>query len=277
MWNPLIIVEFAGSGHSDIIGIFFMVFSIWLLLAGRLYWSNAALVFSFLTKFISALYLPVILYLKKKNRIVLVLMFIALTALFYLPYADAGERLFTGLKVYSSKWRFNASIFEVIFRTVKSLLPDSVVVKYMIAPYGYAANAETIATRGADLALLLAKGIVAVLFIGWLVYYLKRLPRDLSREGSVWIFKFGLFVLGAFFLLNPTLQPWYVAWLMPLLVVAPNRAWILFTGLVGLSYWILIDYTQLGVWQESTWVRLVEYVPFYLLLTYDAVRAKLQE
>ena len=82
---------------------------------------------------------------------------------------------------------------------------------------------------------------------------------------------------GGFFLLSPTAHPWYLCWLLPFLVVVPNRAWLLLTGLVGLSYWILIDYSKTGIWQETSWVKWVEYSPFYFLLVFDGIKNRIKD
>ncbi|MFQ5770183.1 MAG: hypothetical protein ACE5HX_06585 [bacterium] len=276
VWNPLVIVEFAGNGHADIVGILLLTVFLWLLMQNRLLWSSFILALSFLTKYIAILFLPLIAMLKKEYKLIIGLLFVIVAATFYLPYADAGERLFSGLIVYSVKWQFNASIFTVILSTVKALLPENWIIKFMITPYGYSADPLTIATRGTDLALMISKGMIVVIYAVCLVFYLFRLRKDLAREGTLWIFKLGLILLGTFFLINPTVQPWYLCWLLPLLVIVPNRAWILLTGLVTLSYWILIDYAKLGIWQESNWLKAVEYLPFYALLAFDGFRNKMK-
>ena len=273
-WNPLVVVEFSSSAHADIIGIFLLSLALLLLAWKRLQWSNMAVVLSFLSKFIAVLLLPILTSLKKHNRIIIVLAFVLFAAVFYLPYADAGGGLVTGLTVYASKWQFNPSIFAIILSGVKSILPESWIVNFMITPYGFAPDAETIATRGTDLALMISKGVVALIFAVISVFYLVRLRKDLAREGEIWVFKLGLILFGSFLLLNPTVQPWYLCWLLPFLVVVPNRACILLTGLVGLSYWIFVDYSKTGVWQESNWVRWVEYLPFYLVLVLDVTLSK---
>ncbi len=68
--------------------------------------------------------------------------------------------------------------------------------------------------------------------------------------------------LAAFVLLTPTLHPWYVVWLVPLLVFYRNPAWVAFTLLVVLSYQVLIRYEIHGVWEELPWVRWVEFGGF---------------
>jgi hypothetical protein len=67
-------------------------------------------------------------------------------------------------------------------------------------------------------------------------------------------------------------HPWYVCWIVPLLVIVPNRAWIFFSGAVFLSYLVLRGYVTTGVWVEDPLVKLAQYLPFYGLLLYDPGR-----
>ncbi|MFQ6113097.1 MAG: hypothetical protein ACE5NG_03290 [bacterium] len=274
VWNPLVIVEFAGSGHVDIEGIFFMMLALWLLTKKRAILATFSLTLSFLTKFLTVILLPLTILFKKRNMLMIVLIFIVFAAALYLPYADAGERLFTALFVYSSKWRFNDSIFAIIFSAIKSILPEDWVINLMIKPQGFAIEPATLASRRTDLALHISRFVVGVILFGMIIYYLKRFTKYLANEGGVWVLKLGLILLGTIFLLSPTVHPWYLCWLVPFLVIVPNRAWILLTGLVGLSYWALIDYAELGIWQENLCVKLVEYLPFYSLLVYDCIAHK---
>ncbi len=82
--------------------------------------------------------------------------------------------------------------------------------------------------------------------------------RDLTRYVFI--------VIGAVLIVSPTVYPWYLMWIMPLVCVFPNRAWIGFSGLVMLSYGVWNVYNQSGEWFVPTWLLAIEYVPFYLLL-----------
>ena len=55
--------------------------------------------------------------------------------------------------------------------------------------------------------------------------------------------------------LTPTMDPWYLCWLVPLLCVFRWEAGILMTGTVSLSY--------LFYWQDRDfwWLRPLEYLP----------------
>ena len=73
-------------------------------------------------------------------------------------------------------------------------------------------------------------------------------------------------ILGTVLLCASNVFSWYLTWLLPLLAIFPNPAWLLFSVLVFLSYHVLIGYGTLGVWQDDPNFLLMEYVPFYLLL-----------
>ena len=75
-----------------------------------------------------------------------------------------------------------------------------------------------------------------------------------------------LTMLQAAILLAPVLEPWYLLWLIPLLCLRPSWGWIIFSGLVVLSYVIVVRYVAQGVWQLPAWVKWVEYGPLYVWL-----------
>jgi hypothetical protein len=85
-------------------------------------------------------------------------------------------------------------------------------------------------------------------------------------EGPAGILHAGLAAAGAYLVLVPTaMHAWYAAWILPFLALCPRPAWFWFTGAVSLSY---LKYA----WEPSglpLWVRLVEYVPLYLLLLWE--------
>ena len=97
-------------------------------------------------------------------------------------------------------------------------------------------------------------GIVAVLIGVWMA----RRTEDL--------FAYTCVMLQTVILLFPVVEPWYLLWLIPLLCVRFSWAWLGFTGLVLLSYTVLVGYVHDGVWQIPGWVKWVEYGPLYLWL-----------
>jgi hypothetical protein len=84
--------------------------------------------------------------------------------------------------------------------------------------------------------------------------------------------RYGFLVVGCALLLSPTVYPWYLVWIIPFLCLFPNRAWILFSGLVALSYQVWTVYDRSGAWIVPTRFLALEYLPFYGLLAWDAAR-----
>jgi hypothetical protein len=268
LWNPLLITEVAASGHAEPVGVFFLSLTLFWALKSRLILATLTLVLSFLTKFLSALLLPVLAVMKKNGKRFVFMLFLLFACVLYLPYAGAGLKLFSGLLVYSSKWQFNGSIFSILKWFFETFTPDLLVLKLMIEPFGMGHDALTMATRRIDLALNLSKTVVTAIFLLLYIRQINKYKSSVEQEGR-WLFESGLLFFGSFFILNATIHPWYLIWLLPFLVIVANRAWIAFTGLIGLSYWIMLTYAKTGIWEESTGIKIIEYGPFYFLLFYD--------
>jgi hypothetical protein len=175
-----------------------------------------------------------------RRKVINIGIFCIASVIFYLPFLDAGRKLFESLLVYSEHWVFNASLYEAILWSRTSPLQ--------------------------------ARGISLILLILIVTFIFFRYAQKKSDEQEEAIYYVSFVTLGGFLLLTPTLHPWYLCWIVPFLVIFPNRAWIYFTGSVFLSYFILKGYVETGVWKENIVVKLVEYLPFYTLLIYDAAR-----
>jgi hypothetical protein len=72
--------------------------------------------------------------------------------------------------------------------------------------------------------------------------------------------------LGAVLLLAPTVHPWYLLWVAPLLAVFPHPAWLFLQASVALSYHASYLASPGEPWQELLQVKLLEYGPFFVLL-----------
>jgi len=88
--------------------------------------------------------------------------------------------------------------------------------------------------------------------------------RDLAR--------YLFLVIGCVLLVSPTVYPWYMMSMMPLLALFPHRAWIAFSALVMLSYGVWVVCNASGAWLLPTWLMALEYVPFYALLLLGLAR-----
>lgn len=118
-----------------------------------------------------------------------------------------------------------------------------------------------------------------LLFLTGSIYLSKALVISTMLVLSIIVWYFGrtllesaMIMIGAALMLTTTVQPWYLLWMVPFLFFLPNRAWLLLTALTMLAYHVLIRYQAEGIWAESLWIKLVIYIPFYLLLFSDGFR-----
>jgi len=236
-WNPLVILEFSGSGHLDSAGIFFLMLALYFFIKKQGSGSIVSLALSCLSKFLPLIFLPFILI---KRKFINLAVFVLIMGTCYIPFLGARDNLFQTLTTYSRRWRFNASLFDII---------------------SWIARSEGTA-RIISAACVLSMVIVLV------AWY----RRNFHEGKTESIYQAGFILLGCVIILTPVLHPWYLCWIIPFLVIMPNRAWILFSGTIFLAYLVLKGFVETGIWKESMMVRVVEYVPFYGLLLYDGLR-----
>jgi len=227
-WNPLAVVEIAGSGHNDILAVFLMLAALCLLLSERARAASFAAMAAVAAKYFALLFLPAVWKRLGPSK-----WFIALLALalFFGPFYPHLDQHFASVFKVGATWRFNDGAFALL-----NFITGSSDISKTIAATIFAAVAVTI--------------------------YRSDMP---PLKGAMWL-------IGSALLLTSTLYPWYLLWLLPFLCFYPQRAWILFTGLVMLSYHVVIRYAAEGVWEESLWVKLGIYAPFFTLLLADTWR-----
>lgn len=226
-WSPLVIVEFAHSGHVDAVGIFFLVLAIHLFERGRAAGGMVAMGLSFLGKLLPLMLAP---YFLRRRLLVWLPVAVAVALTGYLPFAGAGDGLWSSLGVYGRHWQFNSLVYRAL---------------------------ESVWTNPDGIRLLLAGSVAA-----YAVYQALREP-DITR--------FAFRVIACALLLSPTVYPWYIIWIVPLLCFHTSRAWLYFSGAVAVSYAVWPTYRATGVWRLGGSLLAMEYAPFYLLLAFEAV------
>ncbi len=106
--------------------------------------------------------------------------------------------------------------------------------------------------------------VAGALMVLVVVLVVRRVP---PLEGSY-------LTLGAILLLTTTVHPWYLVWIVPYLCLYPNPAWMLLTVTVALSYHGAYLFESGQVWEEQLVFKLLEYVPFYILLGASALKSR---
>jgi rSAM/selenodomain-associated transferase 2 len=78
--------------------------------------------------------------------------------------------------------------------------------------------------------------------------------------------------VGCLLVILPTLHPWYLVMIAPLLCFYPSIAWLYLQAAVLFTFPVLGREFQTGVFQEIPWLKLPEYLPFFVLLAWGLFR-----
>jgi alpha-1,6-mannosyltransferase len=239
-WNPLVVVEFAASGHNDALAIAGVVAACLIILRGRGTVSTLLLTAATLLKLFPAVLFP--LWLRRMNWPRAAWSWInlglagALAAACAWPYRSAWPGILESFTYYESRWQMNnASLYALL---------------------AWLSGSREVA-EGIGL------GVVAGLAL-WVAA--RRL--DVMRAAYL--------LFGAILMLAPNAYSWYFTWMVPLLVFFPNPAWLLLTVLQFLSYHVLIGYYASGVWHFQPLYLWLTYAPFYALLLWQSWRREIQ-
>ncbi len=260
-WNPLVVLEAAGSGHVDAIA--------WSLLMLALLWHGPArggeLVRGALAGLAGmvkpqAFVLCVAFAVQRRWRALTSAVVMAL--LVWLPFAGDGSALFNGLGRYAHDWEFNGLAYPPLVRVAEWLkgwleaLPSQPLDLWRVREIGYAIVPNQL---GRKLALLL---------FAWIAWRLARCLRTRPR-----LLCFAL--LAAFIATAPAAHPWYIAWLAPFLpLLAPRlaRAPLLLTTTTLLAGSVKAASLVSGEWVEPPWVALVTWVAPCVIFALDVWR-----
>jgi hypothetical protein len=176
-WCPLVVVEFAGSGHNDSLALFAFVAACYWIIRARPALSIAALAAGAALKWFPAVALPVF---ARRGKWWAAPLFLGVLALTFVPYAGAGVSLFAGLASFAQKWRNNASLFELLrVATGSDAVTGGVAaaVVAVLAVYGAWKKAEPLrASFILVAALLLFSANVFPWYVTWLVPFLCFFP-----------------------------------------------------------------------------------------------------
>lgn len=231
-WCPLPITEVGVAGHQDVAGVLLMLVAFALMTHER--WRKCAvfLVAAGLTKGFALLLLP--LFARRFGwRFAVVagiaMVYLGLPLWVYLP------DFLHGMEQYLGNVHVNSGLFNAV----------NVLLGLAMRHYHY-----IITSRISDIAILAA--------VIWSAITRPKTDHETIRRSIV--------VLATCLLVVPTLFPWYLLWILPLVVIYRARvsaAFIVLTGTVALIYTYYI--AKMPYW----WTPVAEYVPFYALLWHE--------
>jgi hypothetical protein len=308
-WCPLVIKEFANSGHLDSIAVFLLMASVYLIVrasqaqnrpvASLAFDSAAACCWglAILAKFFPVVLTPLLASWWWRRHRYWGILPLASAVLLIVTVQSAfrpetsQDRSLEGLGVFLSYWEMNDLAFAVVIENLDpysspepaawfSILPTS----WRLALVGPCQDlaAQAVGWKLDDLgaAFLLAR-LGTMLVYGGIVLYL--ISRSWSSRAEHDLLNNMFLMLAWFWMLIPTQNPWYWTWALPLVAFA-SWPWLLVSGaalLYYLRFWFEYHFADQAVWPTpysgapffDYVVVWVEHLPILLLLLWASRRA----
>ena len=209
-----------------------------------------------------------------------------------------------GMATFLKQWEMNDFLFLIL---IENLKPTDRMAQEYVAWFSVVPSSVSDAITGhvvgivdvnpVEVPFLLSRAITLVIFIVvaiWLAWRAASLCKTSPSEAAFHdaasleagpFCEAAFLTLAWFWLLAPTLNPWYWTWALPLLPFARGRAWIAVSGLVlvyYLRFWFEYHYVETEVWGTRyrgvvfydlviTWV---EFAPWMVFLFVDAIRRR---
>lgn len=303
-WCPLVIKEFANSGHLDSIAVFFVIAALLLLAVasrGRSPWryvvgSAILLGLGVGAKLYPLVLLPLLACFLWKDRgakgsmawLAIAALTIALSLMpMLVSRTDAKPQLgvdqsvtqLEGLTAFLSRWEINDLLFMVVEENLRpeGSMEGQPPLWFAITPdrwrTGVVANASRWLGSDSESTPFLVARILTTLLWGVIALALCR---------QVWrapgrIHESAFLTLAWFWLLSPTQNPWYWIWALPLVPWTRNRVWLLMSGITLIYYgrfWLEYNAVATADWGLSYQgvqifdfvVVWIEFAPFLMLL-----------
>jgi len=233
-WSPLVIVEFAGSGHSDALAIAFLVAAL-AIIRRRPGVSTLTMAAGALTKLFPVTLLPLAVRLagwpRRWRGWLAAAGTVGLAAMLAWPYRYAYTQLPRTFSYYRRIWQnYNPSLYGVLLWL----------------------------TGRPAIAAGIGEGVVLALSL-WAAW------RKIEPVRAAFL------VIGAILMFAPNGYSWYFTWIVPLLCFFPSPAWLLLTVLQFLSYNVLIAYQLTGEFRFAPLFQWLTYAPFYALLAWELI------
>jgi len=231
-WNPLVIVEFAASGHNDVLALLGIVAGL-ALIKRHPTLASVPVALAAIAKVFPAVLLPVWIrkasWPEKPAGWLAAGLAGATCFLVLLPYWNALGALRANLAYYEATWKnYHASLYTLI---------------------------DWLTGGGTRIPAL-----VCSVAIWGLALWLARKRAEPPRAAYL--------LIGTSLVFWPNGYSWYFTWIVPLLCFFPNPAWLLLTVLQFLSYNVLIGYGILGEFRFDPFFQWLVYLPFYALLLF---------
>ncbi|MBN2420520.1 MAG: DUF2029 domain-containing protein [Deltaproteobacteria bacterium] len=232
-WNPLVLKEFANSGHYDALALCCVVAAVYLILKEKYLFSSICLGLGILSRFYPVIFIPFYLLKKQYKAFFASLVVVAAGYLPFLTWGNTGPKaVFAGLGTYTQEWTNNGFIYSLIQSGSFYLSDDPV---------------------------MFSRIICGMIFITlWIFIFF-------NRQGLI---EKMLWAVTALFLISPAGFPWYFCWVIPFLCIYRRFSLIALSGLLIMHYFVFTrDFGVFNIgYMKINSLLLMQYAPFYVML-----------
>ena len=300
-WSPLVIKEFANSGHLDSIAVFLMMAALVVLVSQfKKQWLSVGGSAALLASAFGAKLFPIVLaplfavfvwrQIGLKWAAIWCVVFVMTAGFVMLPLmrshevpqqaeiANPSEDELRGFKLFLSRWEINDVIFMAVQENIR---PDGAVANqpklwFVVTPNRFRVSVtnslSTWFAGDVERTPFLATRLFLTMVFGGIV--LLRLYRTWNDEST--LLESAFLIVAWFWLLLPTQNPWYWTWALPLVAFTRNRSWLWLSGLALIYYsrfWFQYHFESIGDWGGYQGVLIFdfivvwfEFLPFFVLL-----------
>jgi len=248
--NPFIIIELTGNLHFEAVMLFFLVWSLYLLLQKKWIWSAFIFGLSVSVKLIPLLFIPLFYqWFTKDGKSKGILNFfsfgaiiIGINMLLFLPFLSSNllDNYLSSVGLWFQNFEFNASVY------------------YIAREIGYL-------FRGWNEIAIIGKilPIITVVFLIVITFFRKNNSPQI-------LFIAMLLGLNFYYFMATTVHPWYIASLVLLSVFTKYKYPIVWSIVIILSYQAYAN----NPWQENLWLIALEYLLVYGFLFWEIIQLK---
>lgn len=248
-WSPLVLKESINTTHVDGIMLATLFLSLIVVTECKRVPAGLLMGMSILTKWATAMLLPVFASALGWKGMLACLGFIVAFVLLVGGLGQAG-----GL-AFSHSWESNSSIVLIL---------EKLYAWIGVPAWGEGAVMFTLAEQDWTLdAFLLARCSGVLIVLAVTVFLYSRIKP--GQADTLDVIRRSMVILGAILLCSPVSNPWYVMWIVPFLCFVPHASWMLLSMTCMAYYLYFIPEPRAyvpGVWEA-------QYIPFFLLLLYE--------
>ena len=250
-FHPLPVLESAGQGHLDSLGVALLLASLVYLRRGRKARAGVAFALAVLTKYVPA---AATLPLLRRGRVAFAAAALAVGIPVVLAATRGGVTPAGGLSEYATRWEFNAVAYPALVTALEwGEVPERAKDAFLRLKERLDHPAWTPLVFPFFSAGFLARSLLAILLAAALLAIARRI-----RDTETACFA----SLAALLLASPTLHPWYLLWVLPFAARRREPAFLYLSFAVPLAYALLYPVP----WLTAPAVYALEYVPFVALL-----------